>query len=124
AKKDILDRYLSSVYLGSEGGLPVHGFARGADVYFGRPLAELGAGECAALAGMIRGPNRLSPRRHAKAAVTRRNQVLSAMVEEGWLEEAHAKAAAAKPIAVAPLRPRGASALYVAAEAARALGRV
>ena len=124
SKEEILDRYLASVYLGSEGGLPVHGFGRASDVYFGRPLAELGAGECAALAGMIRGPNRLSPRRHAKAAVTRRNQVLAAMVEEGWLEEAHAKAVAAKPIAVAPLRPRGASALYVAAEVGRTLGRV
>jgi penicillin-binding protein 1B len=123
-KKDILDRYLSSVYLGSEGGLPVHGFARAADVYFGRPLAELNAGECAALAGMIRGPNRLSPRRHPKAAVARRNQVLAAMVEEGWLDEAEAKAAAAKPITVAPLRPRGASALYVAAEVGRTLERV
>ena len=123
-KEEILDRYLDSVYLGSENGLPVHGFARAADVYFGRPLGELGAGECATLAGMIRGPNRLSPRRHTKAAVARRNQVLAAMVEEGWIEEAHAKAAAAKPIAVAPLRARGASALYVAAEVARTLERV
>ena len=124
AKKDILDRYLSSVYLGSEGGLPVHGFARGADVYFGKPLAELGAGECATLAGMIRGPNRLTPRRHPKAALARRNQVLAAMVEEGWLDEKEAKATAAKQIVVAPLRPRGASALYVAAEVGRTLERV
>jgi penicillin-binding protein 1B len=123
-KKDILDRYLSSVYLGSEGGLPVHGFSRAADVYFGKPLAELGAGECATLAGMIRGPNRLSPRRHPKAAFARRNQVLAAMVEEGWLDEKEGKIAAAKQIVVAPLRPRGASALYVAAEVGRTLGRV
>jgi penicillin-binding protein 1B len=123
-KQQILERYLSSVYLGSEGGLPVHGFARAADVYFGKPLAELGAGECAALAGMIRAPNRLSPRRHPKAAVARRNQVLAAMAEEGWLDEKTAKATAAKPITVAPMRPRGASALYVAAEVARTLGRV
>ena len=124
AKQQILERYLSSVYLGSEGGLPVHGFGRAADVYFGKPLAELGAGDCATLAGMIRGPNRLSPRRHTKAAVARRNQVLAAMVEEGWLDEKAGKAAAAKPIAVAPMRPRGASALYVAAEVTRTLGRV
>jgi penicillin-binding protein 1B len=124
SKQEILERYLASVYLGSEGGLPVHGFARAADVYFGRPLGELGSGECAALAGMIRAPNRLSPRRHPKAAAARRNQVLAAMVEEGWLAEVDAKAAAAKPIAVAPPRPRGASALYVAAEVARTLGRV
>jgi penicillin-binding protein 1B len=124
AKKDILDRYLSSVYLGSEGGLPVHGFARGADVYFGKPLAELGPGECATLAGMIRGPNRLSPRRHPKAALARRNQVLAAMVEEGWLDEKEERATAGKQIVVAPLRPRGASALYVAAEVGRTLERV
>ena len=124
AKKDILDRYLSSVYLGSEGGLPVHGFARAADVYFGKTLAELGPSECATLAGMIRGPNRLSPRRHPKAALARRNQVLTGMVEEGWLDEKEAKIVEAKQIVVAPLRPRGASALYVAAEVGRTLQRV
>src|SRR5690242_9250164 len=57
SKDDILGRYLASVYLGVDGGLPVHGFAQAATVYFGKPLGDLSPAECALLAGVIRSPN-------------------------------------------------------------------
>ena len=41
-KDEILRRYLASVYLGTDGDVPIHGFAEGAQVYFGKPLPELG----------------------------------------------------------------------------------
>jgi penicillin-binding protein 1B len=121
SKEEVLARYLSSVYLGADSGLPVHGFAQAAGVYFGKPLAELGPAECALLAGIIRSPNSLSPRRHPEAAVARRNYVLAAMVEEGRLDAALAQQAAATPLALAPPTARPVGALYVAAEVAREL---
>src|SRR5436309_492233 len=68
SKEEILARYVASVYLGVDGGLPVHGFGEAAQVYFGKPLGELEPAECALLAGIIRSPNGLSPRRRARAA--------------------------------------------------------
>jgi penicillin-binding protein 1B len=123
-KEELFARYLSSVYLGVDGGLPVHGFAQAAQVYFGKPLGQLGPAECALLAGIIRSPNGLSPRRHAEAARARRNRVLAAMAEEGLLDEAMARAAAATPLALAPPHARPVAALYVAAAVARELRRL
>src|SRR6266850_1748279 len=71
-KEEIFGRYLASVYLGVDGGLPVHGFPQAATVYFGKPLGDLSPAECALLAGIIRSPNGLSPRSQARAAVARR----------------------------------------------------
>jgi penicillin-binding protein 1B len=123
-KEQILRRYLASVYLGTDGGLPVHGFAQAAEVYFAKPLGQLGAAECALLAGIIRAPNGLAPRTHPRAARVRRDQVLGLMVEEGLLPASAAAAARTAPVALAPPRGRPVAALYVAAEVARELRRL
>jgi penicillin-binding protein 1B len=120
-KEEILRRYLDVVYLGNEGGLPVHGFAQAAEVFFGKALGELDVGQCALLAGMIRSPNRLAPRRHARAATARRNQVLALMVNAGLVDETAALRATAAPITLAPPRSRAVGALYVAAQVERSL---
>jgi penicillin-binding protein 1B len=124
SKEEIFSRYLASVYLGVDGGLPVHGFAQGAAVYFGKPLGDLGPAECALLAGIIRSPNGLSPRRHAEAARARRNQVLAAMREQDQLEASVAEQAMAEPLRLAPPSGRPVAALYVAAEVARELPKL
>jgi penicillin-binding protein 1B len=124
SKEEILQRYLSSVYLGVEDGLAVHGFAQAAPVYFGKPLADLDAAECALLAGIVRAPNGLAPRRHAAAARARRDRVLTAMERDGALDAATAAAARATPLALAPPRARSVGALYVAAEVGRQLARL
>ena len=124
SKEEIFARYLSSVYLGADGGLPVHGFAQAAAVYFAKPLADLGPAECALLAGIIRSPNALSPRRHPQGAVARRNQVLTAMAAEQRLDPTVAAQAAAEPLVLAPPSVRPVAALYVAAEVARELPEI
>ncbi len=124
SKEEILDRYMSSVYLGVDGGLPVHGFAQAADVYFGKPLGELGPAPCALLAGIIRSPNGLAPRRHPRAALARRNRVLALMVRNGALADPAGAQAIAEPLGLADARPRVAGALYVAAEVGRELPRL
>jgi penicillin-binding protein 1B len=123
-KEDILQRYLASVYLGVEGGVPVHGFGQAAEVYFGRALGELGAAECALLAGIIRSPNGLSPRRRPQAARARRNRVLALMVRQGLLGAAEGTRARALPLGLSAPRTRAVAALYVAAEVSRSLERL
>ncbi len=124
SKEEILHRYLASVYLGTEGALPVHGFAQAAEAYFGKPLGQLDVAECALLAGMIRGPNSLGPRRHPHPAVARRDRVLALMVREGLLDEGEGRKASAEPLKLAPPRARSAAVLYVADEVSRQLARL
>src|SRR5205814_2287508 len=106
SKEEILPRYVASVYLGVDGGLPVHGFSEAAQVYFGKPLGELEPAECALLAGIIRSPNGLSPRRRPRPALARRNRVLEVMVQDGLLEKSVGAAAMATPLNLVPPRAR------------------
>src|SRR5437867_3940651 len=124
SKEDILGRYVASVYLGVDGGLPVHGFSEAAQVYFGKPLGELEPAECALLAGIIRSPHGLSPRRRPRPALARCNRVLEVMVQDGLLEKSVGAAAMATPLNLVPPRARPVAALYVAAEVARELPRL
>ena len=124
SKEEILRRYLASVYLGADGELPVHGFAQAAEAYFGKPLGDLDVAECALLAGMIRGPNSLAPRRHARAAVARRDRVIGLMVRYGTLTADAGRRAVAEPLELAPPRGRPVAALYVADEVSRQLPRL
>jgi penicillin-binding protein 1B len=124
SKEDILGRYLASVYLGTDGGLPVHGFAHGAMVHLGKPLGSLDAGDCAVLAGMIRSPNRLAPRRHRDEARARRDEVLRLMIEHDMLDAQTGEKAMAQPIAPAPPRERSVGALYVADQVQRELKQI
>ena len=124
SKEEILRRYLASVYLGEDGAVPIHGFAEAAEAYFAKPLGDLGPAECALLAGIIRSPNGLSPRQHGAAAVARRNRVVTAMVEDGALDEATGARARAEPLRLAAPRVRPVGALYVADEVAREISHL
>jgi 1A family penicillin-binding protein len=113
-KEEILRRYLASVYLGTDGGVPVHGLAQAALVHLGKPLRTLDTADCALLAGMIQSPNKLAPRRHPEAARARRDQVLALMADAGFLTPDETRAALASSVAPAPARARPVGALYVA----------
>ena len=110
SKDEILEAYLNQVYLGQDGGRPIHGFAQAARFYFGTEASDLGPAQAALLAGMIRAPNSLSPVRHPKRARARRDQVLDALLASGALTpSAHAQAVASE-LGVVVARRRGASA--------------
>ena len=62
-------------------------------MYFHKDVGNLTLTESALLAGMIQSPNPYNPYRHPQRAIERRNQVLRAMREAGFIEEATAEAA-------------------------------
>ncbi len=105
SKDELLELYLSEVYLGSVEGMPIHGAEEAARAWFGKSAASLSAGEAATIAGTIASPNQWSPLRDPDAAVTRRNQVIDRMVYVRALTEAQAEAARAEPIATVSTRP-------------------
>ena len=98
-KHRILETYCNEVFLGQQGGQAVHGFAAGAEFYFGRDAKDLKPVEIALLVGMVQGPSLYDPRRHADAATARRNAVLNMFYQTGLIDDT-LTAARAAPLGV------------------------
>lgn len=105
SKDEILFRYLESSYFGSG----AYGVGAAAEVYFGKPVSEIDVSEAAMLAGVIQAPTRLSPRVDLEAAEDRRQLVLEAMLDEGFinLEEFDRQAARQLWLATSESAPIG-----------------
>lgn len=82
-KEQILDFYLNRIYFG-KGYFGVEAAAQG---YFGKRAKELTVGECAMLAGIIKAPNRWSPRRDFITARYRKGVVLDKMLALGFISQ-------------------------------------
>ena len=107
-KHRILETYVNEVFLGQQGGQAVHGFAAGAEFFFGRDAKDLKTQEIALLVGMVQGPSIYDPRRHPERALVRRNIVLNSFYDTGLIDADAYKAARAAPLGVpdAPGLPR------------------
>ena len=85
-KDEILEIYLNEIYFGQKGTVAVHGIGEAARFYFGKQASALNLNESAVLAGLIRGPNIYSPYNNRQRCLRRRNDVLRAMHENGWID--------------------------------------
>lgn len=81
SKDEILTNYLNRIYFGSGS----YGVEQAAQTYFGKPTRELHPGECAMIAGIIRGPHIFSPLRNLEGAIEQRDQTLARMVDAGHI---------------------------------------
>lgn len=99
-KQEILAMYLDRVFLGENSV----GVQQAAMRYFGVNIATnpnaLTLDQAALLAGLPQAPSAYDPLKHPEAAKTRRNQVLENMAKYGYITEATAKTAEAKPLGV------------------------
>jgi penicillin-binding protein 1A len=98
-KHEIFTLYCNQMNLG-HGAYGVEAASR---VYFGKPVKDLTLGEAATIAGILQAPERQSPYVSQKEATRRRNYALGRMAAEGFITEADADAAKAKPIVLAGL---------------------
>lgn len=100
-KREILTRYLNSVYLGSGAtGMPA-----AARIYFNKDVSALNVQEAAMLAGLLKAPSQLNPIDNFKAASERTITVLDAMVANGKLNWEEASAAKAEFAELHPTSP-------------------
>ncbi len=99
-KKEILELYLNEIYLGQVGSFSINGMGEASRRYFQKDVGNLSLAESALLAGMIQAPNPYNPSRHPKRAMERRNLVLRAMTESGFIDEKTCETAIAEPIEV------------------------
>ena len=82
-KKEILFRYLSTIYLG-EGA---YGVGAASETYFRKPVNQLTLSEAALLAGLIPSPSRYEPRGSPDLAEVKRTLVLGKMLEGGMIDQ-------------------------------------
>ncbi|HUW72608.1 MAG TPA: PBP1A family penicillin-binding protein [Methyloceanibacter sp.] len=92
-KPEILKLYFDRAYLG--GGS--YGVEAAAHYYFGKSIREVTLPEAAMLAGMFKAPTRYAPHVNLAASRARANEVLSNMVEAGYLSEGQVYGARLNP---------------------------
>jgi penicillin-binding protein 1B len=88
SKDEILENYLNDIYLGQRGQEGIYGIWEASQFYFSKEPRDLSVAEMATLAGMIRSPNHFNPIRHPEGARLRRNEVLGAMLQDGYISKA------------------------------------
>jgi 1A family penicillin-binding protein len=81
SKREILERYLNTVYFGNG----VYGVQAAAERYWGKDVEELSVADAALLAGVIRNPVGYDPIRFPEAARARRDMALERMVANGHM---------------------------------------
>ena len=92
-KPEILKLYFDRAYLG--GGS--YGVEAAAHYYFGKSIRDVTLSESAMLAGMFKAPTRYAPHVNLAASRARANEVLSNMVEAGYLSEGQVYGARLNP---------------------------
>ena len=94
SKDQILELYLNEIFLGQNS----FGVAAAAQTYFNKTLEELSYEEMAFLAALPQAPSQYNPVRARERVTTRRNWILGQMADNGYITEAEAVAASARPL--------------------------
>ena len=92
-KRELLKMYFDRAYLG--GGS--YGVEAAAQYYFGKSIRDVNLPEAAMFAGMFKAPTRYAPHIDIAASRARANEVLTNMVEAGYLTEGQVYGARLNP---------------------------
>lgn len=103
SKREILEDYLTEAPYGGN----IRGIETAALHYYGRPSGLLTLSESALLAGLPQSPERYRPDRHLQAARDRRDLVLQAMYDQGYIAQTEMKSAMAEPVRLYADRTQG-----------------
>jgi penicillin-binding protein 1A len=100
-KREILKLYLDRAYLG--GG--AFGVEAAAQFYFGKSAREVNLAEAALLGGLFKAPSKFAPHINLPASRARTNEVLTNMVEAGYMSAGQVHAARLNPAKIIETRP-------------------
>lgn len=92
-KKQILKLYLDRSYMG--GG--AYGVEAASQFYFGKSVREINLAEAALLAGLYKAPSKYAPHANPAESRARANQVLTNMVDAGYMTEGQVHGARLNP---------------------------
>ncbi|MEJ2284805.1 MAG: PBP1A family penicillin-binding protein [Desulfobacterales bacterium] len=111
-KEEILEIYLNEIYLGQKGPVAINGVGEASYFYFGKSVNALSRAEAATIAGLIKAPNHYSPYKDKERCFSRRNAVLTAMHEKGWLAQEDLQADLKVPVQTVGFTVHGKKAPY------------
>jgi penicillin-binding protein 1B len=100
SKDQLLELYLNDVWLGQRGSFAIHGVPEAARLFFSKDISNVTLTEAATIAGIIQSPPRHSPFNNPERSRERRNVVLKAMVDAGFIAPDVAGRAASEPMHV------------------------
>ncbi|MTI17069.1 PBP1A family penicillin-binding protein [Rhodobacteraceae bacterium RKSG542] len=92
-KQEILKLYLDRAYMGAG----TFGVAAAAEFYFGKDVRQINLAEAAMLAGLYKAPSKYAPHANLPNARARANEVLTNMVQAGFMTEGQVIAARRNP---------------------------
>ncbi len=95
-KKEILAGYLNIAYFGAGS----YGVEIASKRYFSKSASELTLTQAATLAGLVQNPSRYDPTQYPERAQARRDLVLKAMKNSGYITSEQADAAIAVPVSL------------------------
>jgi penicillin-binding protein 1A len=88
SKEWILTEYLNTAPYGTVDGETAVGVQAAAETYYGKPARSLTLPEAAMIAGLPQAPSEYNPFIDSRAARERRDEVLNAMQEQGYITQA------------------------------------
>ncbi len=94
SKDEILEMYLNTIYFGHN----CFGLESASEFYFDKSAENLTLEESAALVGLLTSPNNYSPFKNPDKCLKRRNLVLKAMAECGYITENQYEQSIKKPL--------------------------
>jgi len=102
SKNWILTAYLNTAPYGTVEGETAVGVEAAAQTYYGKPAKELGLEESALIAGLPQAPSEYNPFLDPHAALKRRNEVLAAMHDQGYIDGAEYREALHSGLELSP----------------------
>ncbi|HEX6975688.1 MAG TPA: transglycosylase domain-containing protein, partial [Vicinamibacterales bacterium] len=100
SKDQVLELYLNDVWLGQRGSFAIHGVPEASRLFFAKDVSNVSLSEAATIAGMIQSPPRTSPFTYPDKAKERRNVVLRAMADSGYITTEAAERASKEPLQI------------------------
>jgi penicillin-binding protein 1A len=94
SKDEILELYLNKIYLGYR----AYGVGAAAQVYFGKTIDQLTLSEMAMIAGLPKAPSTFNPLYSHERALSRRNVVLSRMLDQNYITQQQYIEARSEPL--------------------------
>ena len=101
-KGDILAAYLNMAFFGQG----AYGVAAAADIFFGVEPEDLSIAQAATLAGVLHMPSAYRPHDNPESLEQRRNVVLAAMRDQGFIDQTEFNEATATPLEIQPRTAR------------------
>ena len=101
SKDEILAMYLNYIYFGSG----AYGIQAASQTFFGVDASELSLAQAASLAASIKAPSYYSPAANEEANRTRRNYILSTMLENGMIDTSEYTTAVNATVTLAAKEP-------------------